>query len=451
MEKILIIDDNESLRYTLTSVLEESEFETFAVADGITALNELKQNQYDLVICDMKLPGMDGMEILKEIKKIRNELPVIMLTAFGDIKNAVEAMRLGAQDYLTKPFDNEEMILTIRKSLELKYLNQEVNLLRKKMDDSYRGEGVIGDSKAMKEVFEHVKVLAPTNLTVLLEGESGTGKEVIANMIHNLSERKNKPFVAVDCGALPESIIESELFGHEKGAFTDAKNKKEGKFEQANGGTLFLDEISNLSDSNQVKLLRTIQERTITRLGGKRAISLDVRIITATNIKLIDAVNSQYFRSDLFYRLNEFHLELPPLRERAEDIPLFVKHFINDANKEMNKNVENVSDEIMTKIMHHSWPGNVRELRNAVRRAVLLSSNKTIDSIHINNEINTINIIKDKNNGNLSFEDSSKVAEREIILKALKEAGGNKSKAARLLNMNERTFYRKIKNLEIEV
>ncbi len=449
MEKILIIDDNESLRYTLTSVLEESGFETTAVEDGYKALNEVKQNRYELVICDLKLPGMDGIQILKEIKSIREDLPVIMLTAFGDIKNAVDAMKHGAQDYLTKPFDNEDMIITIRKALEINYLNQEINILRKKNDESYRGGGIIGESKAMKEVFKQIKIVAPTNLTVLLEGESGTGKEVIANMIHNLSERKDKPFIAVDCGSLPETIIESELFGHEKGAFTDAKSMKEGKFELANGGTLFLDEISNLSDSNQVKILRAIQERTIMRLGGKKSISLDVRIITATNVKLLEAVNNQRFRSDLFYRLNEFHLELPPLRERKEDFHAFVKHFIDDANRELNKNVENVSPEVMSMVLAHSWPGNIREMRNVIRRAVLLASDNIIHSVNINKEIGNINIPGDKIDTGSSFENSAKDAEREIILKALKEAEGNKSKASKLLNMNERTFYRKLKSLGI--
>lgn len=449
MEKILVIDDNESLRYTLTNVLEESGFAVVAVDSGQKALEEIKLNQYELVICDMKLPGMDGMQILKEIKLIRPELPVIMLTAFGDIKNAVEAMKHGAQDYLTKPFNNEEMILTIGKALELKYLSEEVNLLRKKMDETYRGENIIGSSKAMKEIFEQVRIVAPTNLTVLLEGESGTGKEVIANMIHNASERKNKSFVAVDCGAIPESIIESELFGYEKGAFTDAKNQKPGKFELANGGTLFLDEISNLSEPNQIKLLRVIEERVVTRLGGKKPVNLDIRVVAASNVKLADSVNKNRFRGDLFYRLNEFHVELPSLKDRAEDLQPLIDHFIKEANKELNKNVESVSEEVLSRIKLHTWPGNVRELRNVIRRSVLLATNGTINSVHINEDINYSGTVINDNGASSSFEDSAKLAEREIIIKALKESGGNKSKAAKLLNMNERTFYRKIKYLGI--
>ncbi|MBK8551967.1 MAG: sigma-54-dependent Fis family transcriptional regulator [Ignavibacteria bacterium] len=447
MEKILIVDDNETLRYTLTELLEESGFECKAVEDGSAALDEVKDTLYGLVILDMRLPGMSGLEILKKIKESDPSLPVIMLTAFGDIKTAVECMKQGAQDFITKPFDNDAMIITIKKTLELKYLNQEVKLLRKKLDENYRAGEVIGESEVMKKVFEQVRVVAPTKLSVLIEGESGTGKEVIACMIHSSSDRGDKSFIAVDCGAIPESLIESELFGHEKGAFTDAKNAKEGKFELAHEGTIFLDEITNLSDSNQIKLLRVLQERKVTRLGAKKAIKLDIRIIAATNIKLSEAVNNQRFRQDLYYRLNEFHLELPPLRERKEDIKLFVEHFISDANKELHRNVKQVSDNIMEKLINHSWHGNVRELRNVIRRAVLLSKGETISSLDIPNEINFTTSPSASNVTSISG--ITKEIEKDIILKAIQEANGNKTQAAKILNMNERTFYRKIKSLGI--
>lgn len=451
MEKILIIDDNESLRYTLENVLEENGFFPSSVEDGYKAIEEIKTLKYDLVICDMKMPKMDGMKILAEIKKIDPDIPFIILTAFGDIKNAVEAMKQGASDYLTKPFDNDSMIITIRKALELRYLNKELEILRKKGDDSYKGEGIIGKSPQMKEVFDQVKIVAPTNLTVLIQGESGTGKEVIANMIHRASERANKPFIAVDCGAIPESLIESELFGHEKGAFTDAKSQREGKFEQANGGTIFLDEITNLSDANQIKLLRAIQERKITRIGGKKALLLDVRILTATNIRLADAVNCSKFRADLYYRLNEFHIDIPPLRNRTGDLEYLVEHFIKDANEEFYKSVSSVSDEVMKKINRHSWPGNVRELRNTIRRAVLLTSGNIVEKINITDDVTPKNSdIGSENEFNkTSFETLTKKAEKDAILSALDESGGNKSRAAKLLNMNERTFYRKLKSLGI--
>lgn len=451
MEKILIIDDNESLRYTLESVLEENGFDPTSVEDGLKAIELLKTKSFDLVICDMKMPKMDGMQILAEVKKIDPELPFIILTAFGDIKNAVEAMKQGASDYLTKPFDNDGMILTLRKALEIKYLNKELAILRKRTDESYKGEGIIGSSSEMKEVFDQVKIVAPTNLTVLIQGESGTGKEVIANMIHRASERAGKPFIAVDCGAIPESLIESELFGHEKGAFTDAKSQREGKFEQANGGSIFLDEITNLSDSNQIKLLRAIQERKITRIGGKKALSLDVRILTATNIKLADAVNNNKFRADLYYRLNEFHIDLPPLRARTGDLEHLVEHFIKDANEELNKSVTSVSEEVMKKIKAHHWPGNVRELRNTIRRAVLLTPGSVMEKISITDDVAPKSVYEpvNDNNDNSTFETLTKKAEKDAILSALDESGGNKSKAAKLLNMNERTFYRKLKNLGI--
>lgn len=449
MEKILIIDDNESLRYTLENVLEEAGFQPKPVEDGFKALEEVRSTPYDLVICDMKLPKMSGMETMMEIKKLQPDIPFIILTAFGDIKNAVDAMKNGAFDYITKPFDNEEMVLNIRKALELKYLNQELAILRKRSDDSYKGLGIIGVSPQMKEIFEQVKVVAPTNLTVLIQGESGTGKEVIANMIHRESERGTKPFVAVDCGAIPDTLIESELFGHEKGAFTDAKAQREGKFEQSNGGSIFLDEITNLSDSNQIKLLRAIQERKITRIGGKKPINLDVRILTATNVRLSDAVNTGKFRTDLYYRLNEFHIDIPPLRERTDDIPPLVEHFIREANKELNKSVENVSESVMEKILTHKWPGNIRELKNALRRGVLLTQGITMERINITDEIVTAKgtYSEPVAEEEMSFENVTKRAEREAIIKAINDAEGNKSKAAKLLNMNERTFYRKLKSL----
>ncbi|MBK6875560.1 MAG: sigma-54-dependent Fis family transcriptional regulator [Ignavibacteria bacterium] len=445
MEKILIVDDNEILRFTLTELLEESGFECTAFEEGTSALKEIKEHHYGMVILDMRLPGMNGLDVLKKIKESDPSLPVIILTAFGDIKTAVECMKQGAHDFITKPFDNDAIILTIKKSLELKYLKQEVNILRKKLDENYRAGEVIGNSDVMKKVFEQVAIVAPTNLSVLIEGESGTGKEVISCMIHSLSDRRTKHFIAVDCGAIPESLIESELFGHEKGAFTDAKNAKEGKFELANGGTIFLDEITNLSDSNQIKLLRVIQERKVTRLGAKEAIKLDIRIIAATNIKLAEAINNQRFRQDLYYRLNEFHLELPPLRERKEDINLFVEHFINDANKELNRNVKQMSDNVMEKLINHTWQGNVRELRNVIRRAVLLSKGEIITSIDIPDEINYQTSYSTQAPASISG--ITKEIEKEMIIKAIQEANGNKSKAAMILNMNERTFYRKLKNL----
>lgn len=451
MEKILVIDDNETLRYALSELLGESGFECKTADDGPSALNELKINSYDLAILDMKLPGMNGLEILKRIRDINKDIPVIMITAFGDVRTAVEAMKCGAQDFITKPFDNNSMILTIKKTLEINYLNQEVSILRKKVESTFYTGEVIIKSRVMKDVFEQIKIVAPTGLSVLIQGESGTGKEVMAGLIHKLSTRKDKPFVAVDCGAIPENLIESELFGHEKGAFTDARTSKEGKFELAEGGTIFLDEVTNLSEANQIKLLRVIQERKVTRLGGKKPINLDVRILAATNTRLAEAVNMRKFRQDLYYRLNEFHIDLPPLRERKEDIKQFIEFFIKDANEELNKNVTEVSDAVIQKLMNHTWPGNVRELRNVIRRAVLMTKGNVISSISVPNEISGLFENPPKVDGeNISMGEYTKSVERELILKALEECEGNKSKAAKLLNMNERTLYRKIKSLGLK-
>lgn len=447
MEKILIIDDNEYIRYTLTALLKDAGFDVGSAADGKCGIDEVKTNLYSLVILDLKLPRMDGMEILKQIRALKNNIPVIMLTAFGDIKSAVDAMKHGARDFITKPFDNDAIVMTIRKTLEVKYLNEEINLLRKKVDESYKKGELIGSGEKMNEIYNKLKMVAPTGITVLLEGESGTGKEVIANLIHRMSDRAEKPFVAVDCGAIPDTLIESELFGHEKGAYTDAKSQKEGKFVQADDGTIFLDEVTNLSDANQMKLLRVIESRTITPLGSNKPLKLNVRIICATNIKLADAVNNKFFRQDLYYRLNEFHIELPPLRERKKDIPKFIDYFIRDANAELNKNIQSVSQNVLEKLLAHPWPGNVRELRNVIRRAVLLTHGEIITSVDIPDEIITIST--DGHFAPNSISDSTSMLEKELIIKALNEAGGNKSRAAKILNMNERTLYRRIKKLGI--
>jgi len=455
MEKILIIDDNESIRYSLVALLESEGYYPFAVEDGPSGIDELKKNIYNLIILDLKLPDIDGMEILKRIREINQHIPVIMLTAFGDIKSAVASIKEGAQDFITKPFDNDVLILSIKKTLEFSYLKEEVKVIRKKLDKTNIQDNIIGLSPAMLDVFDQVKIVAPTNLTVLIQGESGTGKEVIANMIHTQSDRSSGPLIAVDCGAIPENLMESELFGHEKGAFTDAKTSKEGKFELANSGTIFLDEITNLSDAHQIKLLRVIQERKVTRVGGKKPLDLNVRIITASNVNLVEAVSNKKFREDLYYRLNEFHLDLPPLRDRKEDIPLFIDSFIKEANKELGKSVDKVSPEIFNKLLNHKWTGNVREFRNVIRRAVLLCQGNEITNVSLPEEI--ISSYKkemtetEQNNSAFSLNESTQKIERELILKALEESGGNKSKAAQILNMSERTLYRKINSLNIDL
>lgn len=449
METILIVDDNQDLQFNLSAIVQNEGYNAITAGDGVKALKEVRSKTPDLVLLDMKLPGMDGLSILEEIKNIDKNIIVIMLTAYGDVKMAVRSMKLGAYDYLTKPFDNEELVMVIKKAFEARDLAKQVASLKKQLADKSVLQDVVGNSPEFKQVLKQVQIIAPTNLTVMLQGESGTGKEVIARMIHELSDRKEKPLVAVDCGAIPDTLVESELFGHEKGAFTSADSSKEGKFEQANGGTLFLDELTNLTEANQMKLLRVIQERKLQRLGGKKIIEIDVRIVAACNVSLFDAVQDGTFRNDLFFRLNEFHINLPLLKDRKDDIPVLAKTFLDEANEELSKNVKGFSADAANLLLTYSWPGNVRELKNTVRRAVLLAEDDYIvpenitlssssvfkgSSAHLSEEPNTL-------------EDATKQVEREMIKKALEQSGGNKIKAAQLLKMNRKTLYRKIKSL----
>lgn len=451
MSTILIVDDNEDLRSTLSDIIGSEGYTIMDAGDGNTALKLVKSSDPDLVLLDMKLPGMDGMKILEEIKKFDKNTIVIMLTAYGDVKGAVNAMKLGAFDYLTKPFDNEELLIIIKKALDTQNLSKEVESLRKQLDEKNLIGEVIGQSPEFSQVLKQVQIIAPTNMTVMIQGESGTGKEVICKLIHKLSLRKSQPLVAIDCGAIPDTLVESELFGHEKGAFTGADGPKQGKFEQAHGGTLFLDELTNLTEASQMKLLRVLQERKFQRLGGKKIIEADVRIIAASNVKLFDAVQSGKFRNDLYYRLNEFHINLPLLKDRKEDIPVLAKHFLDEANGELSKSVKGFSPESAKLLLSYSWPGNVRELKNVVRRAVLLCQAEYITTDDLDINTNTIHITSQSPSAEApnSLEDATKQVERELILKALEQTGGNKIKAAKLLQMNRKTLYRKLKSLGI--
>jgi DNA-binding NtrC family response regulator len=396
---------------------------------------------------------MDGMKVLEEMKKINKDLTIIMLTAYGNIKGAVRAMALGAFDYVTKPFDNEELLLIIKNSLQTHYLSREVEELRRKLGEKKPIEERMGASPQIKQVLKQVEIIAPTNMTVIIQGASGTGKELVAQLIYQKSLRKDKPFVAIDCGAIPETLVESELFGYERGAFTGAEDRREGKFEQANSGTLLLDEITNLSDAVQMKLLRVIQERRLQHLGGKRDISIDVRIIVASNVNLSEAVRAGKFRDDLYHRLNEFQIELPKLTERKEDIPILAKYFLEEADSEFNKKVNVISSEAMKFLLNYPWPGNFRELRNIIRRAVLLAESDSIepgnfspDNLKLYGEKMDVTQPLDKG---VSFEETTKEVEKDLIEKALERSGGNKIKAAEILKMNKKTLYRKIKALQL--
>jgi DNA-binding NtrC family response regulator len=449
METILIVDDNEDLQFNLSTIIQNEGYKVITSGDGIKALEEVRTKLPDLVLLDMKLPGMDGMSVLEEIKKIDQNISVIMLTAFGEVKGAVNAMKLGAFDYITKPFDNEELIINIKKALNTGNLRKEVQTLRKQLDEKNHLEEVIGKSQVFKQVLKQVQIIAPTNMTVMIQGESGTGKEVICRLIHKLSLRKDKPIIAIDCGAIPDTLVESELFGHERGAFTGADSLKIGKFEQANGGTLFLDELTNLTEANQMKLLRVLQERKVQRIGGKKLLDIDVRLIVACNIKLRDAVSQKKFRDDLYYRLNEFHIDLPLLKDRKDDIPVLAKHFLDEANRELSKNVKGFSHDAAKLLLEHCWPGNVRELKNIVRRAVLLTETDNVIPENLSIDMNQTGTqdFSSTCSAPASLEDATKNVEREMISKALEQTGGNKIRAAKLLQMNRKTLYRKIKSL----
>ena len=462
METILIVDDDKDVQFTISNILKHAGYETIIAGDGNRALREIRKRSPDLALLDIRLPGMDGIKILEEMKRIDKDLTIVMVTAYGDIKNVVNAMKLGAYDYITKPFDNEELLLIIKKALQTRYLNKEVEILRRKLGERM-ATGIIGESPQIKQVFKQVEIIATTNMTVIIQGESGTGKELIAHMIHQKSQRRDKPFIPIDCAAMPETLVESELFGYEKGAFTGAGERKEGKFEQASGGTLLLDEITNLSDAVQMKLLRVIQERRLQHLGGKRDISIDVRIIVATNINLSDAARNGKFREDLFHRLNEFQIDLPPLRERKEDFPILAKYFLDEGNNEFNKKIKGFSTEAINSLFNYHWPGNVRELRNIVRKAVLLTNSDYIELSHFSTNTHkpqnetgtTFNTLRNEIDlaemfdRGISFEEINQEFVKNLIKKTLQHTGGNKKKTAEILKINRRMLYRKMKSLSL--
>jgi len=451
VERILVIDDDKDLRFNLSSILKDEGYDVLAVGDGREALKAVQNNSPNLALLDIRLPSMNGMEILEKLKRMDKDLLIIMLTAYAEVKDAVKAMKLGAFDYITKPFDNEELILIVKKALQTQYLSREVEELRKKLGEKKPIEEIMGESPQIKQVLKQVEIIAPTNMTVIIQGESGTGKELIAQLIHQKSLCKDKPFVAIDCGAIPETLVESELFGYEKGAFTGAEDRKEGKFEQANSGTLLLDEITNLTDGIQMKLLRVLQERRLQHLGGKKDISIDVRIIVTSNVNLSEQVRKGRFRDDLYHRLNEFQIELPRLAERKEDIPILAKYFLEEANSGFNKKVRGFSPGVMKFFLEFPWPGNVRELKNVTRRAVLLAESESIELGNFSTNIlklskEAIDPTKPLDKG-ISFKEMNQEFEKDLINKALEAADGNKIKAAKILQINRKALYRKMKSL----
>ncbi len=439
--RLLIVDDEEHIRDGLKRSLTLDGYDVEVAADGEEALKKLEEEDIDLIITDLKMPKVTGEELMKETLKKYPHIPVIVLTGHGTIENAVEAMRQGAYDFITKPLNIDKLSLVVKRALENSSLKRQNRELLKQLKQKYSFENIIGKSPAMKKVFETIELVAPSRANVLIYGESGTGKEMIADAIHHNSPRRDKPYIKVHCAAIPESLLESELFGHEKGAFTGAIARKRGRFELANGGTIFLDEIGELSLQMQVKLLRVIQEREFVRVGGEESIKVDVRIISATNKDLREEVKKGNFREDLYYRLNVVSIYVPPLRERRDDIPLLVHKFIEEFSRENNKEIEGITNGALQALMSYNWPGNVRELRNVIESIVVLTKNKVITEEDLPPYI----LSKEEETylklpAGISLEE----AEKRLIKFTLENTGGNKTKASEILKIGRKTLHRKL-------
>jgi two-component system response regulator HydG len=444
---ILVIDDEESMRDSCRQTLTRDGNRVEVAEDGLTGLSMLEKERFDLVILDLKMPSLGGMEVLKTIKEDDPEAMVIVITGYGTVESAVEAMKSGAYDFIPKPFTPDSLRVIVNRALEKRQLALENILLRNELKAGFGPEVIIGQSESMKKVEELVRKVGPTDTTVLICGESGTGKELVAMAIHRHSNRSDRPFVAVDCGSLVESLFESELFGHVKGSFTGATATKYGRFELANGGTLFFDEIGNISLNIQTKLLRVIQEREITKVGSSQVIKVDVRIVAATNRDLHKAVRAGTFREDLFYRLSVVPITLPPIRERRDDIPLLANHFLMKYNKKRSKNITAISDRAMKALIEYDWPGNVRELENAIERAVVLGENDVIKP----SDLSYYGLAVETPSPAETIEATRLVdVERGHIAKALKMFNGHRGKTAEWLGIDRKTLRSKLKRYGIE-
>jgi two-component system response regulator HydG len=462
-KRVLIIDDDMDMCTLLSRYLSRNGYDTDVAYSGQKGIARFEEESFDAVLCDYRLGNMDGKEVLLAVKKVKPEAIVLIITGYSDIKTAIDVIKQGAYDYITKPLIPDEVLSVLNKALEQPVSSAEEknnSAARAKSPGKYqKQEFLIGEAPATKDLYQQIEIVAPTNYSIILYGESGTGKEVIAKTIHRLSHRKDKPFVAMDCGTLSKELAGSELFGHVKGAFTGASSDKEGHFELANGGTLFLDEVGNLSVDIQAALLRVIQERKFKRVGGNKEMDVDVRIIVASNENLQDAYQKGKFREDLYHRFNEFSINLPPLRNRRQDIPAFAEFFLQKTNDELGKDVKGFEEEVIQMFMKYSWPGNLREFRNVVRRAVLLTQGDVISAKTLPWEITntnpltatpepfkeqtTVTIKKD-----IGLKGAASKAEYETIMNVLKEVKFNKKKAAEVLNIDRKTLYNKLKSYE---
>ncbi len=438
---ILIVDDEKSTREGLARAMRRN-YEVHLAEDGARALNMLAERDMDVVLTDLRMPGIDGISLIQRILARTPQPVCILLTAYGSIETAVEAIKRGAADFLTKPVDLDELDVRIQRAVHARHMEQENRDLREQLDSKYGMENIIGQSDALRDVLETIRQVAPSRANILIEGETGTGKELVAQAIHRLSPRAKGPMITVHCASLPQTLLESELFGHEKGAFTGASERRPGRFELADGGSLFLDEIGEIDSATQVKILRVLEQRTFERVGGRDTLEVDVRLMAATNKQLKALVDEGKFREDLYYRLNVVTITLPPLRDRREDIPLLIQKFLDEFNRENDKAVEGVTSDCMAALVAYDWPGNIRELRNVVERMVVLSRQPRLTVRELpahmrkgGDEPRSAIVTPD-----MSLED----AERNMISKALEMHGGNRTRAAEQLGISRRTLHRKL-------
>lgn len=454
--RILIVDDEDYMRELVRRALEDAGFEVDEAADGKTALSMLRQYPYNVIVTDLRLPGLTGEVILEEAHSLFPEAIVIVMTGFGNIQSAVEAIRKGAYDYIPKPFQLAELVMRVEKGLEEQQLKSENRMLRGELQGRYHFSKLVGNSPAMQNIYRLIGVVAQKTSTILIQGETGTGKELIARAIHYNGPRKDHPLVCVNCGAIPSNLLEDELFGHVKGAFTNAHQHRIGKFEQANHGTLFLDEVSNMSADLQIKLLRVIQEREFQRVGSATTIKVDVRIVAATNGDLLEAVRKGDFREDLYYRLSVIPIHVPPLRQRPEDVPLLVLHFTKRYCMEQQLALKRVSHECMKYLMTFDWPGNVRQLQNAVEMAVALSGDRDLLDLDDFPVVSGPQLAHEPTQGidipddGVNFNTMISELEKRLIIQSLQVAGGNKKRAASLLHLKRTTFVEKLRRMGME-
>lgn len=454
--EILVVDDERSVLYTIEAVLKKDGYKISKASSAEEAYELFVQGTYDLVITDLTMSGESGMVLMEKVLKVNPETLVILITAYGSEAIAVEAMKNGAYDYLPKPFANDDLRLTVRRALEKCKLRMENQLLKERLNERQGLASIIGSSEVMQQVYNLIERVGPNDVTVLITGESGTGKELVANALHTLSPRKNKPFVRVNCAALPENLIESELFGYERGAFTGAISRKLGKFEIAHTGTIFLDEIGEMSMTTQTKVLRILQEKEFERLGGNSTISIDTRVIAATNQELLQSIDDDKFREDLYYRLNVINIHLPPLRDKLSDIPVLVDFFARKFYQKFNRKYQPFSEGFMGKLMQYSWPGNVRELQNLIERAIILEDEKVFQdgskqfpmrSRFENEQFMEEGLLA------MTYKDAKEVLlgsfERKYFESLLDKAGGNVSEAARIAGMHRKNLYLKLKELKL--